>query len=56
MFFILYKFINQITRILEDSLGGNCKTTMLAMISPSTDAFNHSVHHSLILFGLKYFV
>ncbi|KAL4460357.1 hypothetical protein ABPG74_000108 [Tetrahymena malaccensis] len=34
---------SKITRILEDSLGGNCKTTMLAMISPSTDAFNHSL-------------
>jgi len=28
---------------LENSLGGNCKTTMMAMISPSIDAFNESV-------------
>jgi len=27
---------------LEDSLGGNCKTTMMAMISPSSDAFAES--------------
>ena len=31
------------TRILEDSLGGNCKTTMIAMISPSYDSFNESL-------------
>ena len=31
------------TRILEDSLGGNCKTTMVAMISPSYDSFNESL-------------
>lgn len=24
---------------MEDSLGGNCKTTMMAMISPAIDAF-----------------
>ena len=28
-----------LTRLLSDSLGGNCKTTMLTMISPSPDAF-----------------
>ena len=26
---------SKLTRLLEDSLGGNCKTTMMAMISPS---------------------
>ena len=26
---------SKLTRILEDSLGGNCKTTMMAMISPA---------------------
>ena len=34
---------SKLTRILEDSLGGNCKTTMMAMISPSYDAFNESL-------------
>ena len=34
---------SKLTRILEDSLGGNCKTTMIAMISPSHDAFNESL-------------
>ena len=34
---------SKLTRILEDSLGGNCKTTMMAMISPSNDAFNESL-------------
>lgn len=29
--------------MLEDSLGGNCKTTIIAMISPSTDAFGESL-------------
>lgn len=33
---------SKLTRILEDSLGGNCKTTMMAMISPSSDAFGES--------------
>ncbi len=30
---------SKLTRLLEDSLGGNCKTTILAMISPALDAF-----------------
>ncbi|CAD8077157.1 unnamed protein product [Paramecium sonneborni] len=30
---------SKITRLLEDSLGGNCKTTMMGMISPAIDAF-----------------
>lgn len=34
---------SKLTRILEDSVGGNCKTTMIAMISPSVDAFNESI-------------
>ena len=29
---------SKLTRILEDSLGGNCKTTMMAMISPALEA------------------
>jgi kinesin family protein 3/17 len=34
---------SKITRLLEDSLGGNCKTTFMAMISPSIEAFNESI-------------
>ena len=30
---------SKLTRILEDSLGGNCKTTCLATVSPALDAF-----------------
>jgi kinesin family protein 3/17 len=29
--------------LLEDSLGGNCKTTMIAMISPAADSFLESM-------------
>ena len=36
---------SKLTRLLEDSLGGNCKTTMMAMISPSQDYFNETVHY-----------
>jgi hypothetical protein len=34
---------SKLTRILEDSLGGNCKTTMMAMVSPAIDAFLESL-------------
>jgi len=34
---------SKLTRILEDSLGGNCKTTMMAMISPAMEAFVESL-------------
>ena len=34
---------SKLTRILEDSLGGNCKTTMMAMISPALEAFFESL-------------
>jgi hypothetical protein len=37
---------SRLTRILEDSLGGNCKTTCLATVSPALDAFL-GAHHSL---------
>ena len=31
---------SKLTRILEDSLGGNCKTTMMCMISPALEAYS----------------
>jgi hypothetical protein len=34
---------SKLTRILEDSLGGNCKTTMMAMISPALEAMAESL-------------
>eukprot|EP00941_MAST-03F_sp_MAST-3F-sp1_P001705 g1705.t1 len=34
---------SKLTRILEDSLGGNCKTTMMAMCSPALEAFQESL-------------
>mmetsp|Transcript_23170 Transcript_23170/g.3813 ORF Transcript_23170/g.3813 Transcript_23170/m.3813 type:complete len:131 (-) Transcript_23170:994-1386(-) len=34
---------SKLTRLLEDSLGGNCKTTMIALISPSNEAFGESL-------------
>jgi hypothetical protein len=37
---------SKLTRILEDSLGGNCKTTFMAMISPAVCAFGESVGQS----------
>ena len=33
---------SKLTRLLEDSLGGNCKTTMMAMVSPAFDAVSES--------------
>lgn len=34
---------SKLTRILEDSLGGNCKTTFVAVISPAAEAFSESL-------------
>jgi hypothetical protein len=34
---------SKLTRILEDSLGGNCKTTMVCCISPAMEAFAESL-------------
>ena len=34
---------SKLTRLLEDSLGGNCKTTMMAMISPAHESFSESL-------------
>lgn len=34
---------SKLTRMLEDSLGGNCKTTMMAMISPALESMTESL-------------
>lgn len=34
---------SKLTRLIEDSLGGNCKTYMIATISPSQESFNESL-------------
>lgn len=34
---------SKLTRLLEDSLGGNCRTTMMAMVSPAAEAFGESL-------------
>ena len=34
---------SKLTRMLEDSLGGNCKTTMMAMISPALESMMESL-------------
>ena len=34
---------SKLTRILEDSVGGNCRTTMVCLISPALEAFAESV-------------
>ncbi|KAL6755347.1 P-loop containing nucleoside triphosphate hydrolase protein [Haematococcus lacustris] len=34
---------SKLTHLLQDSLGGNCRTTIIATISPSADAFDESV-------------
>ena len=33
---------SKLTRLLEDSLGGNCKTTMMAMVSPVGESYSES--------------
>ncbi|XP_035512112.1 kinesin-1 heavy chain-like [Morone saxatilis] len=42
---------SKMTRILQDSLGGNCRTTMVICCSPS--AFNDSETRSTLLFGQR---
>ena len=34
---------SKLTRILEDSLGGNCKTAFVAVISPAVESFSESL-------------
>lgn len=33
---------SKLTHLLQDSLGGNCRTTIIATVSPSVDAFEES--------------
>ena len=34
---------SKITRLLEDSLGGNCKTILIANITPAVEAYGETV-------------
>jgi hypothetical protein len=34
---------SKLTRILEDSLGGNCRTAMVCAVSPAAEAFAESL-------------
>lgn len=42
---------SKLTRLLEDSLGGNCRTTMLATISPAAEAFSETI--STLKFAMR---
>lgn len=35
---------SKLTRILKDSLGGNCKTLMIVTISPSSNYFDETIN------------
>ena len=34
---------SKLTRILQDCLGGNCKTTMIATVTPVSECYNESM-------------
>jgi len=42
---------SKLTRLLKDSLGGNCKTTMMMMVSPAPEAFSETA--STLKFGMR---
>ena len=42
---------SKLTRLLEDSLGGNCKTTMIAMVSPASESYSES--HQTLKFATR---
>ena len=42
---------SKLTRLLSESLGGNCKTTICACISPSMPHYDES--YSTLLFAIK---
>ena len=43
---------SKMTRILQDSLGGNCRTTIIICCSPS--AYNEAETKSTLMFGQRY--
>ena len=47
---------SKLTRLLEDSLGGNCKTTMMAMVSPAHESFNESVIELIYLISFQLYI
>ena len=42
-FFVPYRD-SKLTRLLKDSLGGNCKTTMITCISPASSQFEETIN------------
>ncbi len=42
-FFVPYRD-SKLTRLLKDSLGGNCKTVMIANISPASSQFEETIN------------
>lgn len=42
------------TRILQDSLGGNCRTTIIICCSPSV--YNEAETKSTLMFGQRYLI
>ena len=42
-FFVPYRD-SKLTRMLKDSLGGNCKTVMIATISPASSQYEETVN------------
>jgi kinesin family protein 18/19 len=42
-FFVPYRDSN-LTRLLKDSLGGNCKTVMIANVSPASAQFEETIN------------
>lgn len=43
---------SKMTRILQDSLGGNCRTTIIICCSPSV--YNEAETKSTLMFGQRY--
>lgn len=43
---------SKMTRILQDSLGGNCRTTIVICCSPSS--YNEAETKSTLMFGQRY--